>query len=82
MEFTDHMIKKYGVDKLMHNAYGGWFVAICGLIHIWAALGGFIALLCASMYKERKLDDARDPKDTAAACVGGIISLIFSFLFC
>lgn len=75
MKLTDKLIKNIGFDKLLHNSYGGWFVALCSMFNIYAGIASFGALLILSIMKENIFDSYRDPKDTLAACIGGSISL-------
>lgn len=80
MKFTDNLVKKYGVDKLLHFFGGGWIVAMFSPIGWLGILLGVILMLVLSFVKELFLDDFFDKKDIFAACLGGGVSVVVFLL--
>ena len=75
MELTNNLLKKCGWDKLLHLAFGGWFVAVFSIFNIWAGVAAFVVLAVLSVLKEVKFDAAPDWKDLYFALGGGALSL-------
>lgn len=76
MKFTDDLVNKYGVDKILHFLGGGWIVSMFSPIGWLGILLGVILMLIVSFAKELYLDDFFDKKDIIAACLGGGIAVV------
>lgn len=75
MKFIDNLVKKYGVDKILHFFGGGWIVSMFSPIGWLGILLGVILMLVLSFTKELFLDNFFDKNDIAAACLGGGVSI-------
>ena len=75
MKITNKLVEKFGADKLLHYAVGGWLTAICSLFGWIGLLAGFILVVALSFIKER-LDDKSDKKDILAGVLGSITMVI------
>lgn len=80
MKLTDNLIKKYGVDKLLHHAFGGLLCAFISVIAIlqdgtlnWSAVAyptiGSALVFVLSIIKEY-IDTEFNWKDILAAMLG------------
>lgn len=80
MKIINKLVERYGADKLLHYAVGGWLTAI-GSLFGWAGLfAGFVLVVVLSFIKER-LDDKRDKKDILAGVLGGITMVIIYLIY-
>ena len=80
MELTDKLVAKIGTDKLLHLAFGGWFVALFMTLNFWAGIASFAVLIALSILKEAKLDSKPDWMDAVWAFGGGCLSLLFGLV--
>lgn len=80
MKIINKLIEKYGADKLLHYAVGGWLTAIGSLFGWIGLIIGFILVVVLSFIKER-LDDKRDKKDILAGVLGGITMVIIYSIY-
>lgn len=80
MKFTDKLVEKYGVDKILHFLGGGWIVSMFSPIGWLGILLGVIIMLIVSFAKELFFDEIFDYKDILAACLGGGVSIIIYLL--
>lgn len=76
MKFINEIIKKYGVDKLLHFLGGGWIVSIFIPFEWISIILGILLMLIASFIKEKWFDNTFDKNDIIAACIGGTTSII------
>jgi hypothetical protein len=76
MRFTDKLVEKYGIDKLLHFLGGGWIVSIFTPLGWLGIILGLILMLILSLAKELFFDSSFDKNDIAAACIGGGASVI------
>ena len=75
MKIINKLVERYGADKLLHYAVGGWLTAICSLFGWIGLLAGFILVVALSFIKER-LDDRSDKKDIIAGLLGSMTMAI------
>ena len=80
MKLTDDLVNKYGTDKLLHLAFGGWFVALFSIINFWCGLAAIVVLLALSVLKETKLDKFADWMDVTFAMGGGTVSFLVALI--
>lgn len=80
MKITNKLVEKFGADKLLHYAVGGWLTAICSLFGWIGLLAGFILVVVLSFIKER-LDDKSDKKDIIAAELGSMTMVIIYSIY-
>lgn len=80
MKFTDNLVKKYGVDKILHFLGGGWIVSMFSPLGWLGILLGVILMLVLSFAKELFLDSFFDKNDIIAACLGGGVSIVIFLL--
>lgn len=80
MKIINKLVERYGADKLLHYAVGGWLTAIGSLFGWIGLIIGFILVVVLSFIKER-LDDKRDKKDILAGVLGGITMVIIYLIY-
>mgnify|MGYP003424817653 FL=1 len=80
MKIINKLVERYGADKLLHYAVGGWLTAICSLFGWIGLLAGFILVVVLSFIKER-LDDKRDKKDILAGVLGSLTMVIIYIIY-
>lgn len=81
MKFTNSLLEKYGIDKVLHFICGAWITLIPSVLGPLAVLIAFFLMLLASMIKESFLDEKFDFYDIVASFCGGVVSMIFFFFF-
>lgn len=84
MQLVDNILSKFGSDKVLHFAIGGWIVALFSLFGLLSTAIGVGFTLVISFIKERFLDDAFDSGDIKAAMLGALVSVavyVLSWLF-
>jgi len=80
MKIVNKIIDRFGVDKVLHFAFGGWIGAKFNETGIvLAAVIGILFVGIVSIIKER-LDGKFDWKDIAAAMLGGLLELVSWYL--
>ena len=84
MKIIDDIVKKFGVDKILHFLGGGWITSAFSPIGWWGILIGFIVMFVLSVLKEKFLDTFFDWTDIIAATCGSataaVIYLILSWI--
>ena len=75
MKITNKLVEKFGADKLLHYAVGGWITAIGSLFGWIGLIVGLVLVIILSFLKER-LDDKIDKKDTLAGVLGSMTMVI------
>ena len=76
MKIVNKIIDRFGVDKVLHFAFGGWIGAKFNETGIvLAAVIGILFVGFVSIIKER-LDSKFDWKDIAAAILGAVLELV------
>lgn len=80
MKLTNKLVKKFGADKLLHYAVGGWITAICSLFGGDGLLAGLLLVVVLSFIKEG-LDDKSDKKDILAGVLGGVTMVIIYLIY-
>ena len=80
MKIINKLVERYGADKLLHYAVGGWLTAICSLFGWIGLLAGFILVVALSFIKER-LDDRSDKKDIIAGLLGSMTMAIIYIIY-
>lgn len=78
MKIINKLVEKYGADKLLHYAVGGWLTAIGSLFGWLGLLAGFVLVVVLSFVKEG-LDEKRDRKDILAG-VSGSLTMVIIYL--
>lgn len=82
MKFIDKIVGKFGTDKLLHFAFGGWVAGMFSLFGWYGILAGFIASLVLSFVKEAFFDSKFDSKDLIAGTFGALTSVaVFGIIF-
>ena len=80
MKIVNKIIDRFGVDKVLHFAFGGWIGAKFNETGIvLAAVIGILFVGIVSIIKER-LDSKFDWKDIVAAMLGGLLELVSWYL--
>ena len=82
MDLQQQIIKKIGVDILLHNSYGGWITALMfPYVGLWKALlvGSVIAVLkeIFDKYFRKTKFDWKDVIATVAGCIMSCIIITF-----
>lgn len=80
MKITNKLVEKFGADKLLHYAVGGWLTAIGSLFGWKGLLAGFILVVVLSIIKEQ-LDDIDDNKDILAGVSGSLTMVIIYLIY-
>ena len=80
MKLTTHLVKKIGVERLLHFLVTAWVVAEAKCIGWIPMLIVFVILICLGIYKEKKLDVYTDYVDLKWSIYGGLFS-VFLYLF-
>jgi len=80
MKLTDDLIKKYGVDKILHFLGGGYITALFALFGWIGLIIGVVVTLVLSLLKEYKFDSVPDNGDIKFAMYGSGLSVIFYLL--
>lgn len=80
MKITNKLVEKFGADKLLHYAVGGWLTAIGSLFGGDGLLAGFILVVVLSFIKER-LDDKSDKNDIIAGILGSMTMVIIYSIY-
>lgn len=75
MKFTDNLIKKFGVDKLLHFLVAAWVVAELKIYGVAFGCLGFIAILILAFAKEKWFDKEFSAEDFWYSACGGFASL-------
>lgn len=76
MKIVNKIIDRFGVDKVLHFAFGGWIGAKFNETGIvLAAVIGILFVGFVSIIKER-LDSKFDWKDIAAAILGAVLEFV------
>ena len=82
MKFTDKLIEKVGMDKMLHFLVAAWIVAECKSFGIGVGCIAWIVVVVLSWIKEDFLDDHVDARDIFAGALGGFVSLLIGVLKC
>ena len=82
MKFTDKLIEKVGMDKMLHFLVASWIVAECKSFGIGVGCIAWIVVVVLSWIKEDFLDDHVDARDIFAGALGGFVSLLIGVLKC
>lgn len=77
MQLVDNILSKFGTDKVLHFAIGGWITSLFSLCGFITAIFGVFFTLIISIVKEKFLDDTFDSGDIRAAMLGSAISVLF-----
>lgn len=80
MKFTDKLVEKYGIDKVLHFLGGGWIVSMFTPLGWLGVILGVVLMLIVSLAKELFFDSFFDKKDIIAASIGGGVSVIIYLL--
>lgn len=81
MKFTDKLVTKFGVDKMLHFLVGAWITANFSIYGWYGLILGFIITIILSLIKEI-VDTIFDINDIVAATLGSWVSiLIYIFLY-
>ena len=79
MKFTDNLVNKFGVDKVLHYLVGLGITSIALPYGLIATIVAIIFLIGLSFVKEEKLDDVPDMNDILA-CVFGILTSVILYV--
>jgi hypothetical protein len=74
MKLTDKIVKKFGVDKVLHFMGGALITAICAIFGFTGAIVGASAAIILSFVKEAVFDTEFDRADLAAGCLGAVVA--------
>lgn len=80
MRFTNKIIERFGVDKVLHFAVCGWVESICCYFGIGGMMWGLLVVFALSVIKEL-VDDIFDWRDIIAGMLGGIAAGLI-YLIC
>ena len=80
MKFTNKLVEKFGVDKLLHTAIAGWAISLSSYFGLLAMIVITLIIITLSIVKERHWDDHADWDDFYAAILGMLISWLVYFL--
>lgn len=73
MRFTNKIIERFGVDKVLHFAVCGWMESICCFFGIGGMMWGLLVVFALSVLKEL-IDGLFDWRDIIAGMLGGIVA--------
>lgn len=82
MKLFNTIIGRFGWDKVLHFAFGGWIVSLASPFGWYGILVGFILATVFGFFKEAFFDEKFDKKDILAGMLGGVLSaLLYLIIF-
>ena len=76
MKFTNKLIQKIGIDKVLHLLVGGWAVSSVSPYGWLPMLIMSVVIYILSVYKEARLDTVPDYRDVLFCEIGILIAWI------
>lgn len=80
MRFTNKIVERFGVDKVLHFAVCGWVESICCFFGFGGMMWGLLVVFALSVIKEL-IDGIFDWRDIIAGVFGGIVAGLAFLMF-